>query len=201
MNYLGLDVLAAESNTREPIQDAMPRLLSCFDPEIGKPNIVARDRAPKMTRTYLWTCRDRAEIQALRDWLGIRRGRAVPFWTPTWRRDLRLVLPVAAADDGITIENHGYGAMQFGNTSARHHICLVSNFGALTIRRVTACSSQGAQERLTLDSQVGAAFPASSLVCFLLYCRLDTDAPQIVYHTDSIAECSLPYVEIPEECP
>jgi hypothetical protein len=200
--YLSYDVLDQRTNAREASNDSLPRLISVLDPGIGKAHRFARDRAPKAPHQYQWTCKTRAEIQALKTWFAARRGVVVPFWVPTWRRDMELALPVAALDTGITIENHGYTKLMYDPTNARKRIAFfVPATGALIYRQVTDWHLVGATEVLTLDAAVGISLPLRALISFLTFCRLSSDDLKISYLSDSIAECSFSYVEIPEETP
>ena len=181
--------------------NVLHRLTDLNDTGVGRIESMTWDRASKTGRTFLWTCANRAEVQVLKTFLGTRQGRLVPFWIPTWRRDLRLALPIASGDAGLTVENHGYTRFLFGETQARRHVALVSPMGATTLREILETRDEGSTEVLTLDAAAGSAFATQALVCFLVFCRLDTDTPRISYLTDSVAECALPYVELPEETP
>mgnify|MGYP001426144312 CR=1 FL=1 len=200
-DYLGYNVLERLRNARDEADDAMPRLGSGFDPGLGVSTHNSDDRAPKMVRQYSWTSTSRADIQALRTWLEARKGKVVPFWISSWRRDLQLALPVGASDASITIENHGYTRYLYGETNARRHVALFPFSGGIAYRRITDTRENGDTEVLTLDSATGLVLPVTALVSHLLFCRLDADSVTIRYLTDDKAECQFPYVELPEETP
>lgn len=198
--YLDIEVLERRENAREARQESFHRLLSTLDPGLGPRSVRARDAAPAVDRPYLWTCRNRAEIRAFQAWLAVRRGRLVPLWVPTWRRDLLLVQGVGASDPGISIQPCGYTQYAFLQ-KARQHVSFFLPDGSLACRRVLQAQDNGASETLTLASALGQAAPVGTLVCFLTYCRLASDDVELTYITDSIAEAQLHFVEIPEEAP
>ena len=202
--YLGLDVLETIHNARESEVDTIPASLSVFDPGPGKVAIQARETAARYGRRFQWTCATRAQIAALKAFLETRCGKAVPFWVPTWRQDMSLALEAGSLGNGLTIEPEGYTKFIFESdlTNGRRHLMLKRwDNGSIIYRKITNAVDNGTSEVLTLDSVLGVTFPVGSLVSFLTLCRLDTDEVEISYLTDSIAECSLPFVAIPENAP
>lgn len=198
--YLGYDVLEAPQNAREDQTDGMSRSVAMFDPGIGKRSGEARDSHPAVQRPYLWTCRSHAEIAEMKAWGLRRKGRAVPFWAPTWRRDLILHADVGAIDTGIAIESMRYSEMLFP-AKARRHLAFWTPSRTLIYRAVTASVNNGTTETLTLSASLGVLFPKAGLLSFLVLARLSADEVEIQYHTDSLAEASIPFVEVPQEAP
>lgn len=198
--YLGYDVLDAPPNTREDQNDGMSRSVAMLDPGIGKRWAEARDSDPSMQHPYLWTCLSHAEIAALKAWLLRRKGRAVPFWAPTWRRDLILHADVGSTDTGIVIESMSYTELLFP-AHARRHLAFWTSSRTLVYRSVISSVNNGATETLTLNTSLGVSFPKEGLISFLVLARLAADEVEIGYHTDSIAEASIPYIETPQEAP
>lgn len=198
--YLGIDVLERQHNAVEEPSDTLGREYRTLDPGVGKRFADAADDAGATGRTFLWTCPNRAEIVALKTWLRARKGRTFPFWMPSWRRDLILASTVQSVDTVITIQNSGYTRYLWANP-ARRDVAFILGPSQILYRRITAVAEQGLTETLTLSSSLGVQIPTSTLVSFLAVCRLDTDEPELVYHTDSIAEARLPFIEIPMETP
>ena len=198
--YLDIEVLERRGNARGDRQETSKRSVFQLDPGIGLRSARARDRAPALDHPYLWTCITKAEIRAFKEWLAVRRGRLVPLWVPTWRRDLLLAQAVGAHDSGISIQSCGYTQYAFPR-AARQHLAFVLPDGSMAYRRVTSSQAGGSTETLTLSAPLGQGLPASSLICYLTYCRLDSDEIELAYITDAIAEAALRFVEIPEEAP
>lgn len=200
MAYLGYDLLEAPSDAREDPQEGMSRSLAVFDPGIGKRWAQARNDAPPQRRSYLWTCQGHAAIAELKVWLLRRKGRLVPFWAPTWRRDLILHAGVSSTDAAVVIETMNYTEMMFP-AKARRHLAFWAPLGTLLCRAVTAASNNGTTETLTLSSALGTSFPKEGLVSFLALSRLDSDDVEISYLNDAVAEARLTFVEVPQEAP
>ena len=197
-SYLGFDVLLAPPNTREEVQETFRRSVAVNDPGLGLVDRWTRDSAPQLDRSYLWSCKTRSEIAQMKAWLNARCGQAIPFWLPTGRRDLLLAGDIGAAATTFATLNTGYTQFAFQHKARRHVAFLTA---APILRAITSASDLGTTEQLGLSSALGVLVPASTLVSHLVLCRLATDAPTIIYHSDAKAECTLPYVEVPEETP
>lgn len=199
-DYLGTPVLERHPNAREEPDDTSPRRLLVFDPGLGARSVVAQDQAPAIARTFLWTAQGRSEIVALKTWLGERQGRRVPFWVSTLRRELPLARAGASTDTSLTVEAFGYTRFAFPQP-ARRHLALHLPDGSTLYRQVQGAMESGDTEMLTLSAALGVAVPASTLVSYLVLCRLGSDEVDLEYQTDSIAEARIPFVELPEEAP
>lgn len=198
--YLGLDVLERRSNAREDPQDSFTRSLAILDPGMGKRGARARDAAPAVDRSFLWTCHGPAEIRALKEWFAVRQGQRVPVWLPTGRQDLRLAQAAGAIDASILIQPCGYTRYAYPQ-AARQHLAIRFPDGAQTYRRVLEAVDNGTLESLTLSSALGQDLPADAWVSYLVYCRLASDSLELAYLTNTIAEARLRFVEIPLEAP
>lgn len=196
--YLGFDVLEAPPNSREDQSDTLQRRILPFDPGLGKRSILLPGQAG-LAKPYLWTCVGKAQVVAFKAWLDARHGQAVPFWIPSWRQDLLLAEGMTAVDGGASILPCGYTLHAFPSKARRH---LAIFYGAnVAYRSVLAASDLGDHESLTLSGSPGFALPKGAWLCYLHLVRLASDELEIVWHTDELAECSFPYLEVPEEAP
>ena len=198
-SYLGFNVLEISPNAREAAEDPLHRSLAGFDPGLGERGIRARGPAPTTARPVLWTCQNRAAIAAMEAFLEAQRGRAVPFWLPSRRRDVLLAQPVGATDPGIVIQSMGYTRLLYPSKARRHLAFL--NGASWIYQSVTAAVEGTATETLTMASPLGVSLPATTLVSQLLLCRLASDEVEVTYLTDSVAEAHLSCLEIPQEAP
>lgn len=198
-SYLGIEVLEISPNARDPREDSLDRSVAGRDPGLGVRSVRARSDAPALSWPVTWTCQDRAAIVAMEAFLDARRGRAVPFWIPSRRRDLILAQAVGAADTTIQIRATGYTRHLFP-VPARRHLAFL-NGGSWIYRAVTASVEGAGVETLTLASSPGVALPSDALVSQLLLCRLASDDLDITYLTESVAEVVLPCFETPQEAP
>ena len=194
--YLGYDLLDTPPNTREDLPEVFSRSTSTLDPGPVVRSVLVHDQAPAVQRTYLWTCRNRSEITALRDWFDARAGRLVPFWVPTWRQDLLLTSSIGANSTQIQVKGTGYTRWAYP-LPTRRHLALQIPRSTIYCRKVVASVEGGdGTDTLTLSSSLGSTFPATGLVSFLCLCRLASDDLAIRYLTESVAEASFDYVEL-----
>lgn len=199
-DYLGLPVLEQRSNARDEDNTGFHRDTYNFDPKHGKRNVRTKDIAPSLDNSYLWTCKNKAEIVALKQWFFNRRGMLVPFWVPTWRQDLLLAQDSLSGDTSILVQPCGYTRHAFP-VHARRHLAIHFNDGSIIYRNITTATDNGISETLAFSGALGKALANWSWVSYLLYCRLSSDDLTINYHTDSIAEATIHYREIPAEAP
>lgn len=197
--YLGHSLLDISPNARDGVDDGLQRSLAVLDPGLGVKAVRMRNPSPALSRTILWTCHNRAAVVELKDWLLERKGRAVPFWLPTRRRDFVLDQAVGPSDAGISIKSLGYADLVFP-VPARRHLAFLSG-STWILRSVTAATKAGGMETLTLSSPTGQALPVDALVCQLLLCRLASDENEISHLTESVAEARIPILETPQEVP
>ena len=203
--YLGVDVLDGPSDVEGLLGDDPSRDVSREDPGPGLARLDAHVVAPRYRRTLRLWAEDAAERADLIGWLDARRGRALPFWLPSWDKDLTLGQAYETAH-GITIQVLGssYATGIFPAGPSRRHVVLRMPSGLLCYRRVESATEfePGAgNEELDLDSALPEDVPAGTALSFLRYVRLDADEARLVFTPTGIAACELPIVELPEECP
>lgn len=150
--------------------------------------------------SFQWFADGRDEIAALKCFIHRRKGRAVPFWAPTYCADLPL--SAAATGTSFTIKSIDYTANQFPDI-ARRHIAFITPGGAITPRKITNAVNNGnGTETITISSALPAGgFPASTLVSFLTLVRLAEDDIDVSWSTCALAEATLPITEITREVP
>lgn len=200
MNYLDIEVLERRPNARETQPDISRRLTSLFDPGIGMRSVRGRDAAPAVEHPFLWTCHSKAEVAGLKAWFDVRRGRLVPVWLLTGRRDLLVAQPIGASDLTLGVAACGFTRHAFPQP-ARRHLAILLPSGAMAYRRVTDALDAGATETLTLSASLGEVLPAGAWLSYLTLCRLASDDLELHWVTDEVAEAQLRFVEIPQEAP
>jgi hypothetical protein len=201
--YLGLDVLDGLPANEGAVQDGYVRRLEVLDPGPGLMTVDARDVAPDWVRPVLWRCTSRAGATELREFLARRRGRAVPFWLPTFDEDLTLAADALTSVSTLSIVSCGYSNLLFPLGPARRHLALQASPGTPIYRKVTAAvDNQDGTETLTLDTAIDRDLLAGrAMISFLRYCRLDDDGPVIDWTGPAYCECALPVRELAAECP
>lgn len=197
--YEGFDVLEIEPNDTGDKAMEHTRSLVRLDSRTGALAVADRSGVAVLRNApFVWTMDGRAEIQDCLDWIASRKGALVPFWVPTWRHDLVLSEALTSGVE-LTIVESGYTAHQFPHP-ARRHLAFILAGGAKYYRKVEDAQDNGdGTETLTIDSSIPETVPTTALVSFLTLCRLAVDDPEIVWHTKTVAEASLDFVELPLE--
>ena len=202
MTYRGFDVLEVEPNWRDGLESTYRRSWLRCDPGTGKVRVDDRTGITALDNSFAWFMADRAAVAEFRAFVAARKGAAVPFWFPSWRSDLQLRTDAASTDTTLTIDAIGYTKYLFPQRSRRFVAFILSD--SKIYREIVNANDpgDGVSETITIDSAPGVALPAAStLICFLFLCRLESDEVKITWHTSSVAEASLAFREIPREVP
>lgn len=194
----GYDVLEVEPDWTDPRQTAK-RLLQRVDNGMGPVLVYDRGGVSFETHSFKWFLDGRAQVQQFRDFFDLRAGRLVPFWAPSWREDLTLVVAAAAGDSALVVKQCGYTDRMFPD-AARRYLAIMTGSGN-RYRKVTSASQTTTTETLTLDSPIGIALPVGTPISFLTLARLSDDAHEIEWASVQFAEASLQHVELPKETP
>ncbi len=204
MTYLGLDVLdQAAHNRRGVFQDDSQRAFDLLDTGTGTRSSDARGSAPTPVRPFLWTCVGRSAVAALRAFVHARRGRAVPFWVPTYQRDLTLATDLVSGASTATVLWVGYTQHLFPNTG-RRHLAFIQPGGTMLLRKVTGATDPGTAttEDLALDSAVSPTQPAATtILSFLRLCRLESDEVVLEWGSRGTCEATLHLHDLGMEAP
>lgn len=192
-SYRGADVLLRQPNRIEDITAEYQRLVDVFDNDTGVQVVTDIPNRPFVVRSFQFLLRDLADVAAMRAWLAARAGRQVPFWMPTWERNVEVAAPVAIDALAVTIVAQGF-ATYFQAMPGRQDIALLHRDGTWFFRHITAFEYvDGTVERIAIDEALGRACQPEefALVCFLELARLESDAVEFHFETDSIAQVSL----------
>jgi len=205
MSYLGYDVLELNYNRVGAFEERLRRKFTLLNSKTGRRVADEQAPAPAATRPFIWTAIGRDEITAMRTFLDARRGRAVPFWLPSFQWDLALAEDVSQNQSSATIWWVRYKQQMWGTTAARRHLAIWS-LGDATMdycRIVDAVDVANYQtETLTLDPVAQGEYSRTKTVLsFLKFCRLDEDRIEISYPSPQVAEATIRVRELPLEAP
>ena len=205
MSYLGFDVLEVNYNRLGPFEERLRRKFVLLSSRTGRRIADEQAPAPAAMRPFTWTALGRAEITAMRAFLEARRGRAVPFWLPSFQWDLALAQDIGQSQSGATIRWVRYKQQMWGTTGARRHLALWTlGSSAMDYCRISAATDPGnyQTETLTLDPVAARTYARDKTVLsFLKFCRLDEDRTEVSYLAAHIAEATIRTVELPLEAP
>ena len=192
-SYQGYRVYQSEPNWSGELELEHQRKLAVLDYDTGA--IWQEDESgyASLLKPWLWTLASRAEIVALRGWLYARRGRQVPFWTPSQGADMTVTADIGASDGQIHIRNMGYQRLINGRAD-RRDIMLQTTGGAVYYRRITGAAEVDADnETVSIDSSLGSLVTVAEVaqVRFVHLSRLESDDIEIDWwQPQGVAECS-----------
>lgn len=198
----GFDVLETQTDRVRGIGDQYLRSAYLLDNGTGIRAADATFPAPAIARDMTWVAFTRAEVKALRAFIDARKGRAVPFWMPSWDDDMTLTAPVSAGVNVFTVQSMGYAANVFPAGPAHRYIYLLDGTTARFGKVTGAVDNGDGTETITLLNNLTADIsPATTQISFLRLCRLDSDDVDIEWITGGIATARLSIVELPAEVP
>ncbi len=203
--HLGFDVLELDYNRNGPIDDRCVRKFVLLDSRTGKR--VSDEQAPAAapTRPFIWTAIGRDEIASMRTFLDARRGRAVPFWFPTFQWDLSFYGDALEGQTIIPIRWARYVQQMWGTTGGRRHVAVwTPPLPSMDYYRISEATDPGdyQEESITIDPAATRDYPeAGTVISFLRFCRLEEDVAEIRYLSSDVAEAKIHVREIPMEAP
>lgn len=202
MAAYGFDVLEIEPNWRDGVDESIRRSWFRLDPGTGSVWVDDKSGTPASDSVFSWFMADRSAVDVFKTFIAARKGAAVPFWFPTWRRDLQPTADINSSSTVFTVANVGYTRFLFASP-ARRYLAFIFPDGSKIYRKVVAAAETSAGiETLTLDSALGVlADDSTIIVSYLLLCRLDSDEVKTEFASTSFAEASLQFREIPMEVP
>lgn len=144
---------------------------------------------PVIRRTYAWVLNGRQDIDRWKKWASARAGRLKALWLPSFMDDLEVIQNIQPTDTSITVRNAlnaRYGVSMPNRTAIR----IETTSGQVFHRRITGMTeTTSGDEQLVMDSSLGVSVPVSSILraMWMSLVRLESDAVEIHYETDSIA--------------
>lgn len=200
----GYDILQVYPNRKDGHEDELEQAQRIFDPGYGHVTANFYSTAPVVGREFDWFISGKQDAKDLRDFFAARKGRIVPFWVPTWQSDMVMTANGSSGSTSINIQAIGYTRFLFPTIARRYlYILPDTNPSAAIYRKVTAAVDNGnGTETLTLDSALGVTVTAAtSLVSFLVLCRLADDKMVIRWDNSITGQAKLRFLEVPNEAP
>ncbi len=203
--YRGFDVLELNYNRIGRIEERIRRKFVLLDSVTGARQADEQAPAPAPTRPFSWIAFGRAEIEVMRDFLDDRKGRAVPFWLPSFQWDLSLAEDVPLSSLVIPVRGVRYSSQMFGTTGARRHVALWDlGVGSFEFYEIVGASDPGGglDEQLTISPVAVREYQAArTVISFLKLCRLEADSVEIRFPSGDVAEATIQVRELPMEVP
>lgn len=178
---------------------ALEKDLLTVDAEKGGWYVYSKGDIPGFVTTLRWVLSGRPAISNFLAWLGYCKGRLVPFWMPSWQRELEIAQIINATDTSISVKRSDLTRFIGPNVNGRKYICFINQDRSFTIKTMTSVGEAGDNETIGINTSFGSVKNNDSFRCisFLRYVRLDTDKIELTWHNGSLLECSIPVKEIP----
>lgn len=206
--YAGYDVLELPTEGSSGQEDQPERRFYLTDAGTGKRVADDPEAASSGILSYTWVCTSLSEIAELKAFLDARRGRAIPFWLPSFRHQLTLNGDHNPGHTFIDVKAYGYAVHMWPDTGARRHLFFRSRTAVVFYRKATsAVNNQNGTESIYLNAPLGQDVTVADwMVGFLRLCRLEDDLTRIEHQkggagTERYARADLRLREIPKEAP
>lgn len=202
--YLGyevLDIVEPDRGDGTPVEFLRPMLVH--------PNPVGRSAyrpafdGARQGWTFRWVCRTRAEKVAVRDWIDLHGGPRVPFWVPSYRRDMRLSEAPSSGANTFRIDPIRYALQVFSQGRQRRFLTFYAPATTpATFYQVTSASASSTEfEEVGIDGALGVDWPVTTLISFLMLVRIADDRIAIRHRGPEFATVDVPLIEVPQEAP
>lgn len=202
--YNGLTVLTEHPNRRDDPTEQFAITKVRNDSVTGPWSELIKGAANRPSRPFAWFMPTRAAINTFRAFLAERQGQLVPFYSATWHHDLVMANAVLANDNFITVQNVSYNRLLFdAHKTYRRYLAIIQiGFGIKYIRRVESVVETPTTERLTVDTLIPEDMKVGQwMISYLTLCRLATDQVELHWHSPTLAEATLQFLEVPTEMP
>lgn len=191
--YRNLPTMMIAPNWVSPLTEKNVRNLDVFETDLKARYTVLKNDVPYVVRSHAWFLKGKSKIAEFRGWLYSRRGRATPFWAPSWKSDLVLGERVEQGKDQITVKSISYRSL-YASNDGRKDIVIFLRAGPPLFRRIsnTAASTNPGHEILVLDAEISQTIELNQvwMICFLCLYRLDADGVELDWRSDQLALCN-----------
>jgi len=159
---------------------------------------------PMMLRDYDWPITSNADAKAIRDFVDLVDGSAVPFWMIGQERDLTMNTTLAVSSDNFKIAFCGYAASIFPQGPGRRYLNLRRTTDQIEemFEVISAVDNADGTETITLQSPAGNQFdPATTVISYLRFCRLEDDEVTMDFAGVGVGVGRFRFREIAREAP
>lgn len=168
----------------------------------GRARYNPRRDAARLGFEFRYVCEGRTAKHDLRAWVDAHFGALVPFWVPTYRRDLVITTDGEPSDQDLQVQPADYVRHQFPNDASRRHLAIYEAGSTPSLFRGVVSATEAADhEALVLDGTLGVNVTSETMVSYLVLVRLASDSIEIEHHGPEFAVATLQLLEVPAEVP
>jgi hypothetical protein len=143
------------------------------------PNYAAGDN--KINLKSVLPLDTRTKIKEFLNFFDNKMGRLLPFWVPSWNKDIVITGAVGPADVQITINPIDYSNTYLNNDINGRHVFFFFPDGTYRCRKILSSTS----DTITLDNSLAAEITSDMVddmvISFLYFCRFDLDEVELNY--------------------
>jgi len=187
--WQGYVVLDERPDYSEDQDSTWSRTLEVLDSLTGMMMVDDTTGFPIVRRTYTWLVSGLPAIDRWKKWAAARAGRLNALWLPSFMDDIEIIQDIQPSATAVTVRN-GLNARYGAGMPNRAAIRIETTGGQVFHRRVTGIAEISADaEQIAMDSSLGVLVPVPNIrrAMWVSLARLESDAIEIHYETDSIA--------------
>ncbi len=153
------------------------------------------DTAPRDVLSYSFFLDSRDAISQFLAWAWSIQGRRVPVWVPTLQKDFATVSAGGTTPRTITVSGHDFTDF-YQSHPARQDLALIYEDESMLFKRITSAAASGANDVLSIEQAPAISLTNLRCLCFLKLSRLQEDTIGLVWHTDTLVEVTLNFVDL-----
>jgi hypothetical protein len=192
-------------NRADSVKKETSRKVVVIGPSHGLRKATALSEQPVEAIPIRWLASGLDEIDLLLYFVGARKGKARPVWIPSGQQDFVPVSMTALGGTAyLVFQKFGYAELMYPAYLGRKDVAIYPADGSEPVyASVTFAVDNGdGTETITLDNGAAlaplAAGIATAKISFLLLCRLASDDVEISWATNTVAESTLKFIEVPQ---
>jgi len=194
--HKGYPVVTFKHNWVERPSISYSEKATTFYPSIGTKYIDSEAPIPAPIIKAHYTFKDRTEIDAWRQFIHAAKGKWSSVWVRSFANDLELVAPCLSSEITLTVRRTSYHS-QVALDPSRKDVRIELHDGSIFIRRlVSSAEVDSVTETVAMEASLGVDIDATNVreISFLSLVRFNSDAVELSWVTDSIAESTVEYI-------
>lgn len=192
LTYRGRPLMMTAPNWIDGLTEQQVRNLDVFETTTKARFTKLKNEVPYIVRGFSWFLKDKENIHKFRQWLYARRGRTVPFWSPSWKADMEIAAKAEEGATSLRIKPIGFSQLYTYN-DGRQDIAIFLKNGQVLLRRILSAGlGSDGLETLGMDAEFTDPVEISDvrMISYLGQYRLDADAVEMAWKSDKLTLCT-----------
>jgi len=195
--YRSVPILEDRPNYTEELKTGYNVNIEMLDNLLAEPYVDLENGFNKVTTSFTWIKKNKADLQTLREMLHARRGRRTPIWVPTWNHDLTMVGSALLGSNILTVKAHDR-SLHVDGMYNRRDLMIIKKDGSKHYCRINSSVQVGSTEELAVSPSLPFAVNADDVevMCYIEICRLSSDTVEIEWITPLISKITLGFTTL-----